>query len=227
LWLGSGWVSHLWFGFSLENFPLKCQIFQFLPFGSKNLYRLGRKVPGLKAGQPLIYCGAKVSSGRVRAHLKPVSYLWLAFGFGKFPLEMSNFSLRVGSKITRVRGGSASYLLRVKSMLESGPISSIISILLGQFGLEDIPGYLLGLEAKYQQPLGLRNFHYKSQNYHLFSLWVKKILAGRVKKYPGLRQVGLLFTVGQKYHGPSLGNLLYDFHKFLLNKIGWTSRCHS
>jgi len=38
----------------------------FLPFGSKkNLFRLGQKVLGSKAGRPLIYCG----SGRVRAHL--------------------------------------------------------------------------------------------------------------------------------------------------------------
>jgi len=36
----------------------------FLPSGQKNLFRSGQKVPGSKAGRPLIYCGSKVSSGR-------------------------------------------------------------------------------------------------------------------------------------------------------------------
>jgi len=31
------------------------------------------------------------------------------------------------------------------------------------------------------------------------SLWIKKISAGQVKKYPGQRWVGHLFTAGQKY----------------------------
>jgi len=59
-----------------------------------------------------------------------VSHLWFGFGFGKFQLKMSNFSifspsgqkisLRVGSKSTRIKDRSASYLLRVKSKLWSG-----------------------------------------------------------------------------------------------------------
>jgi len=40
----------------------------------------------------------------------------------------SKKSLRVGSKSTWVKGGSASYLLRVKSKLGSGPISTIFLI---------------------------------------------------------------------------------------------------
>jgi len=66
-----------------------------------------------------------------------VSHLW--FGFGKFPLKMSNFSiffplekkksLRVGSKSIRVKGWSASYLLRVKSKLASGQGPSLESYL--------------------------------------------------------------------------------------------------
>jgi len=65
----------------------------------------------------------QVGSGRV-------SHLWFGFEFGKFPLKMSNFSiflpfgskksLQVGSESTRVGGGSASYLLWVKSKLRSG-----------------------------------------------------------------------------------------------------------
>jgi len=49
--VGSGWVSHLWFGFE---------------FGKKTISS-GRvkKYPGSKVGRPLIYCKSKVSSGRV------------------------------------------------------------------------------------------------------------------------------------------------------------------
>jgi len=59
-----------------------------------------------------------------------VSHLWLGFEFGKFPLKMANFSiffpldqkkyLLVGSESTLVEGGSATYLLGVKSKLGSG-----------------------------------------------------------------------------------------------------------
>jgi len=65
-----------------------------------------------------------------RVGLGRVNHLWLGFEFGKFPLKMSNFSilfpsgqkksLRVGSESIRVKGGSASYLLRVKSKLGLG-----------------------------------------------------------------------------------------------------------
>jgi len=71
-----------------------------------------------------IFCGSgQVGSG---------SNLWFGLEFGKFPLKMSNFSiffpsgqkklLRVGSESTRVKAGSASYLLRVKSKLGSGRV---------------------------------------------------------------------------------------------------------
>jgi len=60
LWLGS--VSHLWFGFEFGKFPL---FPIFFPSGQKNLFGSCRKVPGSKAGWPLIYCRSKVSSGRV------------------------------------------------------------------------------------------------------------------------------------------------------------------
>jgi len=61
LWLGfgMGWVSHLWFGSGFGKFPLKMSIF--FPSGKKNLFGSGQKVPRSKAGQPLIYCGSKVS----------------------------------------------------------------------------------------------------------------------------------------------------------------------
>jgi len=63
-----------------------------------------------------------------------VSHLWFGLEFGKLPLKTSNFSiffpsgqkklLRVGLESTRVRAGSASYLLRVKSKLGSGLLAS-------------------------------------------------------------------------------------------------------
>jgi len=46
----------------LENFPLKSQIF---PSDQKNIIRLGKKIPRLMKGRPLIYCGSKVYSGRL------------------------------------------------------------------------------------------------------------------------------------------------------------------
>jgi len=72
---------------------------------------------------------ARVGSGQVRL-------LWFGFEFWKFPLKMSNFSiffpsgqkkmLPVGSESTRVKAGSASYLLRVKSKLGLGWVGSCL-----------------------------------------------------------------------------------------------------
>jgi len=43
----------------------KHQILQFFSLRvKKNLFGLGQKVPGSEAGQPLIYCGSKVSLGQ-------------------------------------------------------------------------------------------------------------------------------------------------------------------
>jgi len=75
-WVGSGQffvarvklgrVSHLWFGFEFQKFTLKMSNFSiFFPLGKKNCLGLGQKVPGLKPGQSLIYCGSKVSLGWV------------------------------------------------------------------------------------------------------------------------------------------------------------------
>jgi len=57
LLLGLCQVSHLWFGYGFGKF---CQIFQFLPFGSKKISS-GRE-KSTRVG-PLIYCGSKVCSG--------------------------------------------------------------------------------------------------------------------------------------------------------------------
>jgi len=42
----SGLVSHLWFGFGFGKFPLKMSIFLVFPFGQKNIFWSGQKVPG-------------------------------------------------------------------------------------------------------------------------------------------------------------------------------------
>jgi len=65
-----------------------------------------------------------------------VSQLWFGLEFRKFPLKTSNFSifcplgqkklLRVRSESTRVKAGSASYLLRVKSRLGLGQGPSLL-----------------------------------------------------------------------------------------------------
>jgi len=46
---------------------------------------------------------------------------------------------------------------------------------------------------------GFGKFPLKIPNFLIFTLRVKKISLGRVKKYLGQRRVGLLFTAGQKY----------------------------
>jgi len=55
---------------------------------------------------------------------------------------------------------------------------------------------------------GLENFPLKSQIFQFFSVRVKKIALGWVKKYPGQRQVSLLFATGRDGSGPiSIDNL--------------------
>jgi len=49
--------------------------------------------------------------------------------------------------------------------------------------------------------LGLENLPQKSQMFQFFPFGSKKISLGCVKKYPGQRWIGLVFTVGQKYFG--------------------------
>jgi len=44
----------------------------------------------------------------------------------------------------------------------------------------------------------VRKISPKTSKISIFSLGVKKVSSGQVKKYPGQRQVGLLFIAGQK-----------------------------
>jgi len=63
IFCNSGGVSRIYgSGLDLENFPKKCQIFFFS--GQKKYLWVGSKADRL-----LIYCGLKVCSGQVRAHL--------------------------------------------------------------------------------------------------------------------------------------------------------------
>jgi len=58
------------------KFPLKMSNFSiFFPSDQKNRFGSGRKVPGSKPGRPLIYCGSKVSSGRVGSG--PISNVYI------------------------------------------------------------------------------------------------------------------------------------------------------
>jgi len=126
------WVRSAIYGLclNLENFPLKTSNFSnFFPSGQKKSLRVG-KYPGSDGSRSKIFDPGRVNflwlgSGRV-------SHLLFGFEFQKIPLEMSNFSnffpagqkklLQVGSESTRVKAGSASYLLRVKSKLRSGRV---------------------------------------------------------------------------------------------------------
>jgi len=76
----------------------------------------------------------------------------------------------------------------------------------------------------------LGKFPLKNPNFSIFSLGVKKISSGWVKKYPNQRRVGILFTAGQKYtvvgsgQGPSLitlqkNNILFSHKILFLNDL--------
>jgi len=65
--LGQPFMVWLWIW---KISPKNVKFFNIFPFGSKKISS-GQKVPGSKAGRPLIYCGSKVSSGRVES--EPIS----------------------------------------------------------------------------------------------------------------------------------------------------------
>jgi len=61
--------------------PKNVKFFNFFPSGQKNCFGSGRKVPGSKPGRPLIYCGSKVSSGRVGSGQGPSLLVRSSLGF--------------------------------------------------------------------------------------------------------------------------------------------------
>jgi len=57
-WVGSGQPSLVWvWKIPPENTKLSVSV-------ERSISGLGQKVPGSKAGRPLIYCGSKVCSGQ-------------------------------------------------------------------------------------------------------------------------------------------------------------------
>jgi len=97
----------------------------------------------------------------------------------QFPLKMSNFSiffpsdlkkfLRVRSESTPVKAGSASYLLRVKSKLGSGPISRIQRFVSGEILIRGL-GLLLMSKYRDKTTLAYGAQAWSSQiSYHLRS----------------------------------------------------------
>jgi len=89
--VGSGEPSMVWIW---KISPQKCQNFWFISLRiKKNIFGLGLKVHGSKAGRPLIYCGSKVYSGQ------GPSLLWtklIAFIFGgSMSYKSSCFKLKI------------------------------------------------------------------------------------------------------------------------------------
>jgi len=112
------------------------------------------------------------------------------FNFFPFGQKISHW---VRSKNTRVKSGlapqkydwvGASYGFRSKFLAWVGSI-----FLLGSGRVSHL-WFWFRFGDKFPQ---------KISNFSIFPLWVKKISSSHVKKYPGQRQVGLLFTTGQKY----------------------------
>jgi len=72
VWLGSGWVGSAihGLGLNLENFPQKCQIYQFFTLRiKKNLFGSESTRDEGGSASYLLRVKSKLGSGRVRAHL--------------------------------------------------------------------------------------------------------------------------------------------------------------
>jgi len=83
------------------------------------------------------------------------------------------------------------FVLRILSAIVMGQGQFFVArVRSGQFFVARVSHLCFGV--------GFRKFPLKMSNFSIFSLGVKKISSGRVKKYPDQRRVGLLFTAGQK-----------------------------
>jgi len=109
----------------------------------------GWKIAGMGWGCELVMGPGQIFLTRVRSGW--VSHLWFGFEFGNFSFASGQKkSLRVGSDSTQVGGGSASYLLWVKTSkvssgwVGSGPISSVNAwpkiLVLSQVPMTSQPG---------------------------------------------------------------------------------------
>jgi len=136
-----------------------------------------------------------------------VSHLW--FGFGKFSLKILKFgskkSHRVGSKSTRAKDGSTSYLLWVKSMLRS---RRVIFFDLGRINFFD---RVWSGRVSYLW-FGFGIFSLKILKNSIFSLLIKKNLIWLGQKLPRSKTGRPLIYCGSKLcsgwvglgQGPSL-----------------------
>jgi len=76
-------------GMDLENFPWKCQIFQFFALRvKKNVIGSGRKVPRSELGWPLIYWGVNCMFGSGRVGSGPISNYRPYFGWDFEPFNV-------------------------------------------------------------------------------------------------------------------------------------------
>jgi len=64
VWVKKFWVSHLWFGFGFENFPLKMSNFSIFSYGSIKIFSCQ-----VKKYRSQRQVGLLFTAGRVRAHL--------------------------------------------------------------------------------------------------------------------------------------------------------------
>jgi len=90
--VGSGWLSHLWFGFDFGKFPIRRQIFNFFLFRLKKISSgWVKKYPGHRwSASYLLRVKSKLWSGKVRAHLySVVLIILLAFFCKHVPISAS------------------------------------------------------------------------------------------------------------------------------------------
>jgi len=66
------------------------------------------------------------------------------------------------------------------------------------FGFSGVSVLVEGVGIKSAKCWEAGKFPLETSNFSIFSIRVKKLSSCRVKKYPGQRNVGLLFTAGQK-----------------------------
>jgi len=122
--VGSGQSFMVWV-WICKIFPKNNKFCNFFPSGQKNLFGSGQKVPGLKAGQPLIYCWSKVSSGRVRAHL------YRQYLNKQFLIKAVNQSMSINIRAEWSKG------------LDWDVRSMVVSSILGHFNLDTLSSQIL------------------------------------------------------------------------------------
>jgi len=216
LLLGSGRVSHLWFGYGFGKFPLEMSNFSiFGPSGQKKCHRVGSKSTRVSAGQKYV----RVGSGRVRPHLYVKEQPCLRFKgicrgfFTRHPIlnhycsTLECFMLVMGSGQKFWPGSPSLEIISQKSSFFN---------FLWPAGSGRVKFLLLGSGQPYLWfGYGFGIFPLKMLNFQFLALRVRKNVIGLGWKVPGSEPGGLLFTVGQKGRvgsgqGPSLKDSMYS-----------------